>query len=62
MTKKQRDELNQARLKEFEIDQSDDEKTRKALREMHHFLDVMEEEGWSRMEAIVFLANSCRPR
>lgn len=59
MTKKQIEELRKARDREF---QSDDEEVRKSMRELNHFIDVMEEEGWNRNEAIVFLANTCRPK
>lgn len=62
MTKKQRIEIEEARKKEFNIYQSDSDEMRQAFREMHHMIDAMVEEGWDRNEAIVFLANSCRPR
>ena len=62
MTKRQIEELKKAREREFNIFQSDDERCRQAFRELNHMIDVMEEEGWTRMEAIVFLANSCRPQ
>lgn len=62
MTKKQIEELRKAREREFNLFQSDDEEVRKSMRELHHFIDVMEEEGWNRNEAIVFLANTCRPK
>lgn len=61
MTKKQRIELEEARRREFDVFQSDDVSCRQAFRELNHMIDVMVEEGWTRMEAIVFLANSCRP-
>ena len=62
MTKKQIDELRKAREREFNIFQSDNEEVRKSFRELNHFIDVMVEEGWERNEAIVFLANTCRPK
>lgn len=62
MTKKQIEELRKAREREFNLFQSDDEEVRKSMRELNHFIDVMEEEGWNRNEAIVFLANTCRPK
>jgi hypothetical protein len=62
MTKKQIEELRKARDREFNLFQSDDEEVRKSMRELNHFIDVMEEEGWNRNEAIVFLANTCRPK
>ena len=62
MTKKQKIEFEEARRKEFNVFQSDDESCRQAFRELNHMIDVMVEEGWDRNEAIVFLANSCRPR
>lgn len=62
MTKKQIEELRKAREREFSIFQSDNEEFRTAMRELHHFIDVMAEEGWDRNEAIVFLANTCRPK
>ena len=62
MTKKQIEELRKAREREFNLFQSDDEEVRKSMRELNHFIDVMEEEGWNRNEAIVFLANRCRPK
>lgn len=62
MTKRQIEELKKAREREFNIFQSDDERCRQAFRELNHMIDVMVEEGWTRMEAIVFLANSCRPQ
>ena len=62
MTKKQIEELRKARDREFNLFQSDDEEVRKSMRDLNHFIDVMEEEGWNRNEAIVFLANTCRPK
>ena len=62
MTKKQIEELKKAREREFSIYKSDDEGVRQSMRELNHMIDVMVEEGWNRMEAIVFLANSCRPQ
>lgn len=62
MTKKQSEELRKAREREFNIFRSDDEGVRQSFRELHHMIDVMVEEGWNRNEAIVFLANSCRPQ
>lgn len=62
MTKKQIEELRKARAREFNLFESDDEEVRKSMRELNHFIDVMEEEGWNRNEAIVFLANTCRPK
>lgn len=62
MTKKQIDELKKAREREFSLFQSDNEEVRDGFRQLNHMIDVMVEEGWNRNEAIVFLANTCRPK
>ena len=60
MTRKELRELQKVHENEF-LSQDEDE-FRKAIRDMNKFIDIMVEEGFTRYEAIVFLANSCRPQ
>ena len=61
MTKKQMNEIHEAMKAEFNDLYSDNDLDA-AFREMNEFVGRMEKAGFTRMEAIVFLANSCRPR
>lgn len=60
MTKKQLEELQKAHLNEFMTKEEDN--LRQSARQMNNFINIMVEEGFTRQEAIIFIANSCRPQ
>lgn len=59
MTRKELKELRQAHQNEFLS--KDEDEFRQAIREMNKFIDMMVEEGFTRQEAILFVATTCKP-
>lgn len=60
MTRKELRELQKAHENEF-LSQ-DEDNFRQAIRDMNKFIEMMVEEGFTRQEAILFMAHSCRPQ